>query len=138
MAELKESHRYDDIIHKPHPVSFRHAAMTNRDRAVQFAPFAALTGYEEVIAEAARQTEPRIELEESELQLLNRKLQYLRDHIREQLEAEFVYFEPDARKDGGAYQTVRACVKKIDTYKNCVRLVSGQEIPIKEIVHIIF
>ena len=54
MAEFKESHRYDDIIHKPHPVSSRHAAMTNRDRAAQFSPFAALTGYEEVITEASR------------------------------------------------------------------------------------
>lgn len=138
MAELKESHQYDDIIHKAHPVSSRHAAMTNRDRAVQFAPFAALTGYEEVIKEAARQTTPRIELEESELQLLNRKLQYLQEHIREQPEAEFVYFEPDARKDGGAYRTVRERVKKIDTYESCVRLISGLEIPLREIVQIVF
>ncbi len=136
MTELKESHRYDDIIHKPHPVSSRHAAMTNRDRAAQFSPFAALTGYEEVIAEASRQTSPRIELEESEQQILDRKLQDLRERISEQPEVEITYFEPDTRKDGGAYLTVKGHLKKIDAYNKCVVFTAGQEIPMGEIIHI--
>ncbi len=138
MAELKKSHRHDDIIHKPHPVSSRHAAMTNRDRAAQFSPFAALTGYEEVIVEASRQTSPRIELEESEQQILDRKLQYLYDHIREQPEVEITYFEPDTLKDGGAYLTVKGHLKKIDVYNKRLVFTTGKKIPIREIIHIFF
>ncbi len=136
MAEFKESHRYDDIIHKPHPVSSRHAAMTNRDRAAQFSPFAALTGYEEVITEASRQTSPRIELEESEQQILDRKLQDLRERISEQPEVEITYFEPDTRKEGGTYLTVKGHLKKIDVYNKCLVFTAGQEIPMREIIHI--
>ena len=138
MAEFKESHRYDDIIHKPHPVSSRHAAMTNRDRAAQFSPFAALTGYEEVITEASRQTSPRIELEESEQQILDRKLQDLRERISEQPEVEITYFEPDTRKEGGTYLTVKGHLKKIDVYNKCLVFTAGQEIPMGEIIHIFF
>ena len=136
MTEFKESHQYDDIIHKPHPVSSRHAAMTNRDRAAQFSPFAALTGYEEVITEASRQTSPRIELEESEQQILDRKLQDLRERISEQPEVEITYFEPDTRKEGGAYLTVKGHLKKIDMYNKCLIFTAGQEIPMREIIHI--
>ena len=138
MKQLQETHRYDDIIEEKHPVSSRHAAMTNRDRAVQFAPFAALTGYDEVIREASRLTVPRIELEENELQLLERKLQYLYNRIDEQPEVEITYFEPDAHKSGGAYRTVRARVKKIDLYQSCMLLVGGQKIPMREIIRILF
>ena len=137
MKQLQETHRYDDIIEKKHPVSSRHAAMTNRDRAVQFAPFAALTGYDEVIKEASRLTTPRIELEESERQLLDQKLQYLYNRVDEQPEVEITYFEPDAHKSGGTYRTVRACVKKIDLYRSCVLLVGGQRIPMGEIIRIL-
>ena len=136
MAELKETHRYDDIIHRRRPVSVRHAPMTNSNRAAQFSPFAALTGYEEVIAEAARQTTSRIELEESELQLLDRKLQYLREKIPERPEITVTYFEPDTRKTGGAYRTVRGYVKKIDTYNRCIILTTQQRIPVEEILRI--
>ena len=138
MTELIATHRYDDIIHQQHPVSSRHAAMTKRDRAAQFAPFAALTGYEQVIAETARRTESRIELEENEIQALDWKLRYLQERIREQPEAEIVYFEPDAYKEGGCYRTAIGYIRKIDMYQNNVLLVSGQEIPIKEIVQINF
>ena len=137
MKQLQETHRYDDIIEKKHPVSSRHAAMTNRDRAVQFAPFAAQTGYDEVIKEASRLTTPRIELEESERQLLDQKLQYLYNRVDEQPEVEITYFEPDAHKSGGTYRTVQACVKKIDLYRSCVLLVGGQRIPMGEIIRIL-
>ena len=138
MAELKETHRYDDIIHRHHPVSARHASMTNSDRAAQFSPFAALTGYEEVIAEAARQTASRIELEESELQLLDRKIRHLQQRIAEHPEVEITYFEPDAVKEGGAYRTVKGAVKKIDTYARCIILTTQQVIPMEEIISLLF
>ena len=138
MAELKETHRYDDIIQRHHPVSARHAPMSNADRAAQFSPFAALTGYEEVITEVARQTTPRIELEESEQQLLDWKFQYLQDKSAEQPEVVVTYFEPDMVKDGGAYLTVKGRVKKVDAYNKCIVFTTGQQVPMREIIHIFF
>lgn len=138
MAVPKNTHRYDDIIHLPHPVSARHAPMSNGDRAAQFSPFAALTGYEEIISETARQTTPRIELEESELQMLNAQYQYLQMNIKEQPVVHITYFEEDRFKEGGSYQTIKACIKKIDAHNKQVVLTSGQSIPMGDIIHLFF
>lgn len=138
MAELKKTNQYGDIIHMPHPVSSRHAAMTNADRAAQFAPFAALTGYEEEIAETARLTMPRIELEESQQQVLDRKYRYLRSHIHEELLVTVTYFQPDLLKEGGSFLTVRGRVKKIDEYQKYIHFTDGQKIPLEEVVYMAF
>lgn len=138
MAELKKTHRYDDIIHLPHPISTRHAPMSNGDRAAQFSPFAALTGYEEVIAETARQTSPRIELEESEQLMLNAQYQYLQMNIKEQPVVYITYFEEDRFKEGGSYKTIKACIKKIDAHNKQVLITTGQIIPMRDIIHLFF
>lgn len=127
---------YEDIIHLPHPVSARHGAMSNADRAAQFAPFAALTGYEACIAEAARLTTSRIELTENEEQLLNEVYRYLQERISEHPRVTVTYFAPDAKKSGGAYITVTASVKKVDEYTGSVILTTGKTIPMADIVAI--
>ena len=127
---------YDDIIHLPHPVSTRHPAMSNADRAAQFAPFAALTGYEAELAETARLTTARIELTESEQQLLNRVYCHLQAHIAELPRVTITYFQPDKRKDGGAYVTLTAPVKRIDEYTQSLILTTGETIPLSQILTI--
>lgn len=66
MTDRDDPHRYDDIIHMPHHVSETRPRMSRRDRAAQFAPFAALTGYEAVIAETARLAEETALREDTE------------------------------------------------------------------------
>lgn len=127
---------YEDIICLPHPVSTRHAAMSRLDRAAQFAPFAALTGYEEELAETARLTDTKIELTEGELQRLNEIYCHLQAHISEHPRATITYFEPDTKKSGGAYITVTASVKKIDEHTGSVTIITGESIPMAEIVSI--
>lgn len=103
---------YDDIINLPHHTSTSRPRMSTHDRAAQFSPFAALTGYESAITEAGRLTDKRFELDEYVKADLNERLCKLRDHIDEQPDVSIVYFQPDDKKSGGAYITVTGGVKK--------------------------
>ncbi len=127
---------YDDIIHLPHHVSATHPHMTIIDRAAQFSPFAALTGYDAAIKETARLTDGRIELDESMKDALNDKLQIIADRLKEHPEIAVSYFQPDAKKSGGAYVTAAGPVKKIDDYERVVVMTDGTAIPIDEIISI--
>ena len=131
---MKET--YQDIIHLPRPVSQRHAPMTLQDRAAQFAPFAALTGHEEAVKETARLTETRIQLDVDEIQLLDQKLQYIRDHLDECPAVILTHFVPDARKAGGRYLEHEGVVKKIREYDHVIVMEDGTEIPIADIIRI--
>lgn len=111
---------YDDIIHLPHHVSKTHPQMSMLNRAAQFSPFAALTGYEGQIGEAARLTDERMELSENEKEQLDEKLRFLFDCLDDRPTVRITYFVPDRRKTGGSYITAAGIVKKID--------VSGQRI----------
>lgn len=133
---LEDTHKYDDIIHRPHPVSDRHARMPNSDRAAQFSPFAALTGFEKEISEAGRLTDAMAELTESRKEELNRILQQLLERIDSFPEISVTYFQADARKAGGAYLTAVGNLKKIDTYTHCLFLTDGTVIPIANILHL--
>ena len=104
--------RYDDIINLPHHVSPTCQRMTMRDRAAQFASFAALVGYDDAVAETAQLTESRPELDEQEQRALNECLAYIADHIKEQPEVRVKYFVPDEHKSGGAIIEVSGKVKK--------------------------
>ncbi len=110
----KDPHRYDDIIGLPRFVSKGRRHMSEYDRAAQFAPFDALTGYDEAIEETGRTTENEIVLGESEIQLLDCRFGILRDHINERPEIRIRYFEPDLYKEGGSYREAKIIVKKID------------------------
>ena len=97
-------HPYDDIIDLPHHVSKSHPQMSMYNRAAQFAPFAALTGHDAAITEAARLTDAELELSESDAEVLNRKLAYLQS-LDEKPTISVTYFVPDDRKKGGSYHT---------------------------------
>jgi len=104
---------YDDIINLPHHVSANHPQMSMRDRAAQFSPFAALTGYEDAIGETGRMTDERRELSELKQSELNTKLAFLAKHLKEEQEVSIEFFVPDERKTGGSYHTIIGAVKKI-------------------------
>ena len=125
---------YDDIIHLPHHVSKRHPQMSLYNRAAQFAPFSALTGYEEVIAETARQTNPKIEIMEDDRQLMDRKLSLLSTHLEEEPTITITYFQPDGRKDRGQYLTITSVVKAIRTNERIIILKDKKKISIDAII----
>lgn len=126
--------RYDDIINLPHHVSTTHTPMPVADRAAQFSPFAALTGYEDAIDETARLTQDWIELDENEKERLNEKFQQIREQLPTHPQVIFTYFEPDQKKQGGAYLTIEGRVKKIDEYRGAFILEDGREVLIESIV----
>lgn len=128
--------KYDDIISLPHHVSPVHPTMPVGDRAAQFAPFAALTGYEEAVEEAARLTDNRTELNRDRIEELDRELRRLKEHIKERPKAEIIFFKPDERKAGGAFVTAYGEVKKIDEYLGKVIMEDGSIIPIGDIYEI--
>lgn len=128
--------KYDDIIHLPHHVSSTRPHMSMTDRAAQFMPFRALTGYEDAVRETARYTDERIELTEDEKALLDMRLQKLADEISNQPKMTLTYFRPDKKKAGGAYIFTTGQLKKIDDYEGVLILTNGQQIPITDIVDI--
>lgn len=133
MKGLRYDHRYDDIIHRQHPSFPQHPRMSAMDRAAQFSPFAALTGYDAAVKETARVTESRAELTESAKAELSNRLQMLLENITEQPQITVTWYVPDARKAGGAYHTVSGMVKKLDLYRRVLVLQDEQEIPIDDL-----
>lgn len=128
---------YQDIIDLSRPKS-KHPSMSLDNRAAQFAPFSALTGYDEKIKEVARETAPKKELEEDQKEIINMKLQFLLRHKDEKIVAEILYFEKDKKKSGGSYHRVKKVIKGVDTIKREVVLANGVGIKIDMIVNIIF
>ena len=129
---------YDDIIHLPHHTSPRHPRMSRRDRAAQFAPFSALTGYDGVIDETARLTNGKIHLSEEAKELLDMKQKVLAEILHTRPEITVTYFLPDAKKSGGSYQTFTGNLKQIDTVEQLLLFVGGQKIPTDQILNIDF
>lgn len=123
------NHPYDDIIHLPHHVSERHPQMSMYNRAAQFAPFAALTGHNAAITEAARLTEAEQELSESDAEVLNRKLAYLQS-LDEKPTISVTYFVPDDKKEGGSYHTATGIVKSVEPDKGVLQFEDGTGIPV--------
>lgn len=126
-------HPYDDIIDLPHHVSERHPQMSMYNRAAQFAPFAALTGHDAAITEAARLTDAELELFESDAEVLNRKLAFILQHIKDYILVEIVYFEPDGKKAGGSYRTKAGFIKESDPLAGTLEMDDGSLIPIRHI-----
>ena len=125
---------YDDIINLPHPTSQRHPRMPIHDRAAIFSPFAALSGHGTAIAETARLTERRIELDEDTRAELDRRQAILLEHMDEQPEITVTWFQPDERKDGGAYLTATSWLKKFRELERLLVLADGTEIPLEDVV----
>ena len=127
---------YDDIINLPHHTSTSRPHMSAHDRAAQFSPFAALTGYDAAITETGRLTDKRVELDEYRKADLNERLCKIQDRMDEQPEVSITYFQPDKKKSGGAYITVNGRVKKIDAYERTVVMQDDTKIPIDGIFEI--
>ena len=127
---------YDDMIDLPHPTSKKHPRMSIRDRVAIFSPFAALSSHGAAIAETARLTDQRMELNEDAKVELDRRQAVLLEHIGEQPEVTVTWFRPDDRKEGGIYVTTVGRAKKIDEFKRILSMVSGQKIVLDDIVQI--
>lgn len=126
------SGNYDDILHLPHPTSKTHPRMSRQDRAAQFSPFAALVGYEDVITEAGRLTDRRIELDDGEIALLDERLRLVMADGTDP-EVSVTWFQPDERKNGGSYVTTTGCIKKVDELRRTLTMEDGTQIPIQEV-----
>ena len=127
---------YNDIIHLPHPTSAKHPRMPIQDRAAIFSPFAALTGHSAAIAETARLTDRRMELDEDTKMELDLKQQVLNNITEEHPEITVTWFRPDERKEGGAYVTTTGRLKKIDEVERALVLTDGTAIPLADVVGI--
>lgn len=127
---------YDDIINLPHHVSKKHPQMSIMSRSAQFAPFAALTGYDEAVKETARLTDKRLEIDDGLKNILNNKLQYILENKALQPEITFTYFVYDSKKSGGKYIEKTAVVKKVDLNEKYIMLKDKTKISIDEIINI--
>ncbi|MBQ6450607.1 MAG: hypothetical protein IJJ29_01640 [Solobacterium sp.] len=128
--------KYDDILYLPHHQSKVHPHMPREDRAAQFAPFAALTGYDDQIRETARLTDSRIELEENSKERLNDIMQYIQRHLEDQPQAVITYFVEDERKEGGRYITEHVQIRKIDLLQRRIITADKETIPMDDILDI--
>ena len=133
---MKYDRQYDDIINLPHHISKKHPQMSLYARSAQFAPFAALTGYEEAVKETARETNERIDIEDELKSILDGKLQIILEQIKNHPEISITYFIADSKKNGGEYVTITGLVKKVDLYNQYIYLIDNTEIPINEIIDI--
>ena len=132
----KDPHRYDDLLELPHHVSTRHHPMSMAERAAQFSPFAALSGYDDAIRETARLTGEEIQLSEDDQQVLDSVLRELLSRIREHPAASITWFIPDERKNGGAYTTMSVHLRRVDPIEKILYTTEGHTIPLARIVSI--
>lgn len=127
---------YKDIINLPHHVSETRPRMSMIERAAQFSPFAALTGYEDAIKETGRLTDEKIELDEETLNSLNMRFQILFDKLNEEPDITITYFKAYETKSGGAYLTISEKIKKIDEYERLITTANGTRIPMDDVVNL--
>lgn len=132
----EKDHDYDDIINLPHHVSSKRPQMSMLDRAAQFSPFAALTGYDDAIQETGRLTDEKINLSEEEKEALDRKQQFLLERLDERPALTVIYFVPDEKKSGGAYVTKSGNLKKIDEVERMMTLTDGTKISLDDVYDI--
>lgn len=123
--------KYNDIIDLPHHRSETRGHMSASDRAAQFSPFAALTGFDAAVVETARLTAERIELTEQRMEILNARLQMLLDDP--EAKAEFTYFLPDKQKSGGEYVRTVGSVRSFDFIEGRILLSDGKVIPVNDL-----
>ena len=133
LQQLTNSHKYDDIIGLPHPISVKHPQMAREDRAAQFSPFAALTGYDEAISETQRLTETKKELDEDVKTRLNEKIAVLATRIAEHPVVKITYLKGDGRREGGAYLTIVGAVRKVKEFEKILQMEDGTEIPLADV-----
>ena len=133
---MPDDHRYDEIINLPHHTSKTRPRMSRQNRAAQFAPFAALTGYGDAISEAARLTEAKIELSEADQSILSETLNSLEANLSAHPSVTITYFRPDERKTGGEYVRITGSIKKIRRFEHDVIMEDGTVIAFEDILEI--
>ena len=131
-----ENNKYEDIINLPHHVSTRHPQMTLEERSAQFAPFAALTGFEDCVEETARLTDEKIDISEDANELLNEKIKNIIKKIEKNPIIKLTYFIPDNRKSGGKYVTMEEKIKKIDEINQELIFINGTKIKLYNVIDI--
>ena len=127
---------YSDIINQPHHTSKTRKRMSQSNRAAQFAPFAALTGHDAAISEAARLTDKKIELNDKAQEILNTKLNLLKEHLKERPQITVTYFVPDTKKDGGAYVEYSGTIRGIDEIENTLIFTDRTTIKIEMVLDV--
>ncbi len=130
---MSNNNRYDDIINLPHPEPTTRPRMAMENRAAQFSPFAALTGYDAVTREEARLVDMKQELSEDMKDMLDAKLAIIEQHIKEQPNIAVTYFLPDEKKAGGRYVTISGNAKKLDGIERVITMTDGTKIPIADV-----
>ena len=133
---MRSEDSYDDIINLPHHISLKRPQMPMHDRAAQFSPFAALTGYDEAIKEEGRLTSGRTELGEYEYELLDRSLRDILEHIDERPYISVIYFEPDEKKSGGTYMEKSGRLKRVDEHERKLYFTDGTGVNMDSVIEI--
>lgn len=137
VKKMKDAQKeYGDIIDRPHHVSKKRQPMSRLNRAAQFSPFAALTGYDALVSESARVTSTKVELADDDLAFIDRKLQFLQAHLLESPRVTIIYFERDAKKAGGEYRECTGIIKRIDTVERCIIMSDDRHIFIADVLDI--
>lgn len=124
---------YDDIINMPHHQSSKRPHMSSHQRAAQFAPFAALTGFDAAIDETARLTDQKLELSDEQADHLNAQIQRIIENIADKPQVEITYFVPDNHKSGGEYVTVTGRVRRVDDHNREIVFVDGMTVAIDDV-----
>ena len=125
---MADNFPYEDIVNLPPHISKKHPQPSMMDRAARFAPFAAITGYEEMVLEEARVTEEQIHLDDDAVALICEKINMIQEFIDEEPEIKITYFEPDKKKSGGAYITITGTPKRVDEYEQLLIMTDGKKI----------
>jgi len=128
--------KYDDIINLPHYEPKYHPRMSKYKRSAQFAPFAALVGYDEQVQECSRLTDKRLEIDDELKEKINNKLNKINELIKNSPEVEITYFIPDKKKDGGKYITEKGNVKRIDYINRFIKLTDNKKIILDDLIDI--
>ena len=128
--------KYSDIIHLPYQKSKKRPPMLNSHRAAQFAPFAALTGHGDTLKETARLTDRKIDLDENEKAVIDRRLRLLRERSGQHPHIAVTYFIPDRKKEGGSYATVSGTIKRFNEHERKILLMDGAVIAIDDLLAI--
>ena len=128
--------KYDDILYLDRPISKNHKQMSVYERSAQFAPFSALTGYEESISEAGREVDLRIELSYDKIEEISHSLSIIAQIIASNPTVKITYFKKDKSKDGGEYITITERVKKLDSVNKKLILIGATIIPFEDIIDI--
>ena len=133
MNKNNQENPYSDIINLPHHRSRTHPPMSSLDRAAQFSPFAALTGYDAAVEETARLTDTRLTMSDDQKQLLDEKLHLLLDAADHPPVTRITCFVPDPRKEGGSYETIIGQIRSLDPYGRHLILTDKRTIPLDDL-----